>query len=68
MDWPHNVRAAKAFSAAVEIVFKVVIQLERLPGLNGGNAIEAPAVGDALPAAFVIGERVKQVKESLLNI
>ena len=45
MDWPHNVRARVAFSAAVEVVFKVVIQLERLPGLDGDDAVEAPAIG-----------------------
>src|ERR1700675_2796377 len=68
-DRPHHLRTCEAFSATVEIVFKIVIQLERLPGLRGDDAVEAPAVGDALPAAFVAGKLINEIPgEAVANI
>ncbi len=61
MDRPHNVRARVAFSAAIEVIFKAVIQLKRLPGLDGDDAVEAPAIGNALPTAFVVRELINEI-------
>src|ERR1700722_265757 len=76
MNWAHDVRAAEAFSAAVVIVFKIVVQLERLPGLCGDDPVDTPAVGDTLPTAFVVwklinkipGEAVADVKVGIAAI
>src|ERR1700732_2928022 len=61
MDWPHNVWPAEAPSTAIVIIFKVVIQMERLPGLNGDDAIQAPAISNLLPAALLVGKLINEI-------
>ena len=45
MNGSNDVRAAKKFAAAVIVILEVVIDTERLSGLDGDNAVDTPTIG-----------------------
>ena len=55
-DWANNVGPAKEFTGSVEIVVEVVVQVERLAGLDSNDSIQAPAVANK----FIIGLLVRR--------
>ncbi len=69
-DRADNVGTREKFTGSVVIVFEIVVQVKRLPSLNGDDSIYAPAVAnDFVAAVRSVGKLVNKVPgDTIANI
>ena len=68
-NWTNNIGAPKKLAAAIKILREEIIHAEGLAGLHGDDAVETPAIGDALPVTFAIGKLIDEIPgEAVANV